>query len=175
MSLTYKEGKGDTLTREALTSSVVQDAIDGNIPMDGMAEEFEKRIDDATGKIGDAADIVIEGTKNYAEISTNAIDGAFNVVDNGFDVALDWIANAKNDANKVIDGSAGFLMEKVENAKKEVEEKIEMVRRVFDNLTKNFDEGFGYLIPKNTVEDVFRNASNTAYEKMDTPVFDAVG
>jgi hypothetical protein len=50
-----------------------------------------------------------------------------------------------------------------------------MVRRVFDNLTKNFDEEFGFINGKNFAEEIFRNASNTAYEKMDSPVFDAVG
>lgn len=161
--------------RRAMTHEVVQDAVDGIVPMDGMSGEFEKRIEDSVGDVDNAADLIKDWTKKAATDSVDAIDSTFEKGSNGIDKALEWIDDTKDSADKIVDESIGVLAEKVENAKKEVEEKIEMVRRVFDTFTKNFDEHFGFINGKNFVEESFRNASNTAYEKMDSPVFDAVG
>ena len=161
--------------RRAMTNEVVQDAVDGIVPMDGMAGEFEKRIENKVGDVDNAADLIKDWTKKAATDSVDVIDNTFEKGSNGIDKALEWIDDTKDSADKIVDNSIGVVSEKVENAKKEVEEKIEMVRRVFDTFTKNFDEHFGFINGKNFVEEAFRNASNTAYEKMESPVFDAVG
>ena len=161
--------------RRAMTNEVVQDAVDGIVPMDGMSDEFEKRIEDAVGDVDNAADLIKDWTKKAATDSVDAIDSAFETGSNSIDKALEWIDDTKDSADKIVDAGFDVVTEKIENAKKEVEEKIEMVRRVFDTFTKNFDEHFGFINGKNFVEEAFRNASNTAFEKMDSPVFDAVG
>ncbi len=161
--------------RRRMTNDVVQDAMNGEVPMDKMGEEFEKRIDKEVGNIDNVADSIRDWTESAATKTTESIDGFFEKSGNGIDSALSWIDETKNKANEAVDDSVGVLIEKVENAKREVEEKIETVRRVFENLTKNFDEAFGFINGKNFAEETFRNASNTAYEKMDGPVFDAVG
>ena len=161
--------------RRVMTNDVVQDVIDGKVPITGMEEEIESRIENKVGDIDNLADTIKDWTKTAATNSTESIDDFFEKTGGGIDKALDWIGDTKDNANAVVDGTVGVLIEKVENAKKEVEEKIETVRRVFDNLTKNFDEAFGFINGKNFAEETFRNASNTAYEKMDSPVFDAVG
>lgn len=161
--------------RRRMTNDVVEDAVNGEVPMDGMAGEFENRIENEVGEIDDIAYSVRDWTKNAATKTTESIDGFFENIGGGIDGAIEWIDDKKNAADKVVDDSIGVLIEKVENAKEEVEQKIERVREVFNNLIKNFDEAFGFVNGKNFAEETFRNASNTAYEKMDSPMFDAVG
>lgn len=161
--------------RRRMTNDVVEDAVNGEVPMDGMSGEFENRIENEVGEIDDIAYSVRDWTKNAATKSTESIDGFFENIGGGIDGAIEWIDDKKNAADKVVDDSIGVLIEKVENAKEEVEQKIERVREVFNNLIKNFDEAFGFVNGKNFAEETFRNASNTAYEKMDSPMFDAVG
>lgn len=161
--------------RRAMTNDVVQNVVAGNVPITGMEAEFENRIKNGVGSIDDLTDSIRDWTKTSATNSTESIDGFFENVGGNIDGALEWIDGKKDAADKVVDDTVGALMEKVENAKKEVEEKIERVREVFNNFVKNFDEAFGFVNGKNFAEETFRNASNTAYEKMDSPVFDAVG
>ena len=161
--------------RRAMTNDVVQDVMSGEVPMDGIGEEFENRIDSKVGEVDSVADAIRDWTEGAASKSTESIDASFENAGNGIDTALDWISETKENADGVVDDSIGFLIEKVENAKRDIEEKIETVKRTFDNFTKNFDEAFGFINGKNFAEEAFRNASNTAYEKMDGPVFDAVG
>lgn len=158
--------------RRAMTNDVVQDVVDGNVPIDGMEEEFENRIKNEVGEIDDIADAVRDWTKNSSTKSTESIDGFFENMGSGIDGALEWIDEKKTNADKVVDDNIGVLIEKVENAKKEVENKIERVREIFNKFIKDFDDTFGFM---KSTEETFRNASNTAYEKMDSPVFDAVG
>lgn len=161
--------------RRKMTNDVVQDATNGEVPFTGMEAEFETRIKNEVGDIDDLADSIRDWTENAATKSTESIDSFFAGSGEGINKAVDWIDEQKNAADKSVDDSVGVLMEKVENAKREVEEKIESVRKTFNNLLKNFDEAFGFINGKNFAEETFRNASNTAYEKMDSPVFDAVG
>lgn len=161
--------------RRRMTNDVVQDAINGEIPLTGMEAEFETRIKNEVGDMDDLADSIRDWTENAATKSTESIDSFFAGSGEGINKAVGWIDEQKNAADKVVDDSVGVLIEKVEKAKREVEEKIESVRKTFNNLTKNFDEAFGFINGKNFAEETFRNASNTAYEKMDSPVFDAVG
>lgn len=161
--------------RRVMTNDVVQDAIDGSVPMVGMSDEFENRIEDKVGKIDDIADNIRDWTENAATKSTESIDEFFENAGSGIDTALNWIDEKKNNADKSIDDTMSVLIEKVENAKEKVEEKIDRVKKVFDNFIKNFDDAFGFVNGKNFAEETFRNASNTAFEKMDSPVFDAVG
>ena len=161
--------------RRAMTNDVVQDVVAGNVPITGMEAEFENRIKNGVGSMDDLTDSIRDWTKTSATNSTESIDGFFENVGGNIDGALEWIDEKKDAADKAVDDTVGTLMEKVENAKKEVEEKIERVREVFNNFVKNFDEAFGFVNGKNFAEETFRNASNTAYEKMDSPVFDAVG
>ena len=158
--------------RRAMTNDVVQDVVDGNVPIDGMEEEIENRIKNEVGEIDDIADAVRDWTKNASTKSTESIDGFFENMGSGIDGALEWIDEKKTNADKVVDDNVGVLIEKVENAKKEVENKIERVREIFNKFIKDFDDTFGFM---KSTEETFRNASNTAYEKMDSPVFDAVG
>ena len=161
--------------RRRMTNDVVQDVVAGNVPITGMEAEFENRIKNGVGSMDDLTDSIRDWTKTSATNSTESIDGFFENVGGNIDGALEWIDEKKDAADKAVDDTVGALMEKVENAKKEVEEKIERVREVFNNFVKNFDEAFGFVNGKNFAEETFRNASNTAYEKMDSPVFDAVG
>ena len=161
--------------RRSMTNDVVQDAINGEVPLTEMEAEFENRIKNEVGDMNDLADSIRDWTKNAATKSTESIDSFFAGSGEGINKAVGWIDEQKNAADKVVDDSVGVLIEKVEKAKREVEEKIESVRKTFNNLTKNFDEAFGFINGKNFAEETFRNASNTAYEKMDSPVFDAVG
>lgn len=161
--------------RRVMTNDVVQDAVDGSVSMTGMSDEIENRIKNEVGGMDDLAESIRDWTETAATKSTESIDGFFENIGGGIDGAVDWIDGKKNAADKVVDDTVGVLIEKVERAKAEVEEKIERVRKSVDNLTKNFDEAFGFINGKNFAEEAFRNASNTAYEKMDSPVFDAVG
>ena len=161
--------------RRVMTNDVVQDAVDGSVSMTGMSDEIENRIKNEVGGMDDLAESIRDWTETAATKSTESIDGFFENIGGGIDGAVDWIDGKKNAADKVVDDTVGVLIEKVEKAKAEVEEKIERVRKSVDNLTKNFDEAFGFINGKNFAEEAFRNASNTAYEKMDSPVFDAVG
>ena len=161
--------------RRQMTNDVVQDAVNGEVSMTGMAEEFETRIKNEVGNIDDLADSIRDWTEGAVTKSTESIDDFFGDIGGGLDKAVDWIDNTKNAADKIVDDSVGVLIEKVEKAKEEVEEKIERVKKIFENFTKNFDEHFGFINGKNFAEDTFRNISNTAYEKMDSPVFDALG
>ena len=161
--------------RRRMTNDVVQDVVDGIVPIDGMELEIENRIKNEVGGMDDLAYAIRDWTENSATKSTESIDEFFGKAGSGIDGALEWIDEKKTNADKVVDDSVGVLIEKVEKAKEEVEKKIERVREVFNNLIKNFDEAFGFVNGKNFAEETFRNASNTAYEKMDSPVFDAVG
>lgn len=161
--------------RRKMTNDVVQDAVDGIVPMDGMEPEIENRIKNEVGEMDDLAYTIRDWTENSATKSTESVDGFFENLGSGIDGALEWIDEKKTNADAVVDDNIGVLIEKVEKAKEEVEKKIERVREVFNNLIKNFDEAFGFVNGKNFAEETFRNASNTAYEKMDSPVFDAVG
>lgn len=162
-------------SREMLTNDVVQDVVDGKVPVSEMMNEFDRRIDEEVGGADAAAASIRDWTKNAASNSTESINDFFGDMGSGLKDAEDWVNGVKSGADKIVDDSVGVLIEKVENAKRVVEEKIERVREIFNNLTKNFDESFGTLVGKSWVEDAFRNASNTAYEKMDGPVFDAIG
>lgn len=162
-------------SREMLTNDVVQDVVDGKVPVSEMMNEFDRRIDEEVGGADIAAKSIRDWTENAASTSTESINDFFGDMGSGLKDAEDWVNGVKSGADKIVDDSVGVLIEKVENAKRVVEEKIERVREIFDNLTKNFDESFGTLVGKSWVEDAFRNASNTAYEKMDGPVFDAIG
>ena len=161
--------------RRVMTNEVVQDVVDGKVSITGMEEEIENRIKNEVGKMDDLTYTIRDWTENSATKSTESIDEFFGKAGSGIDGALEWIDEKKTNADAVVDEKIGVLIEKVEKAKEEVEKKIERVREVFNNLIKNFDEAFGFVNGKNFAEETFRNASNTAYEKMDTPVFDAVG
>ena len=161
--------------RRAMTNDVVQDAVNGSVPLTGMEEEIENRIKNEVGNMDDLAESIRDWTEGASTKTTESIDGFFENVGDGIEGANKWIDGKTNAADQVVDESIGALIEKVENAKENVEKKIERVRAIFDNLTKNFDLAFGFVNGKNVSEETFRNASNTAYEKMDTPMFDAVG
>ena len=161
--------------RRVMTNDVVQDSVSGEVPMEGMEKEFEKRIDEVVGDIDNISDSIRDWTETTVSKGTETIDGFFENAGEGINSALEWIDNTKNSANDVVDNTVGDLIEKVENAKIELEEKIDKVREIFENFQKTFDEAFGFINGKNFAEEIFRNASNTANEKMDSPVFDAVG
>ena len=167
--------------RRAMTNDVVQDVVDGKVAVSEMETEIANRISNESDGMTDAADAIRDWTVSAATGSVELFDGVADRINNGnsehkgLDGALEGINTAKEWSDGIVDSSVGVLMEKVENAKKQVEDKIERVREIFNNLTKNFDEAFGFVNGKNFAEETFRNASNTAIEKMDTPAFDALG
>ena len=161
--------------RRVMTNDVANDAVSGEVPMDGMENEIENRIDEAVGGIDNVSDSIRDWTETAASKSTDSIDDFFENIGEGIEEANKWIGDTKNKADEIVDNTVGALIEKVENAKIELEEKIDKVREIFENFQKTFDEAFGFINGKNFAEEIFRNASNTANEKMDTPVFDAVG
>ena len=165
------EGNG----RRVMTNDVANDVTNGEVPFDGVEQEFESRIEDSVGKMDAAAGYIRDWTENATTKRTESIDEFFGNIGEGIDSANEWIDGKKNAADAVVDDTIGVLIEKVENAKAEVEEKINRVKEAFENLTKQFDEAFGFVNGKNFAEETFRNMSNTAVEKMDSPVFDAVG
>ena len=161
--------------RRSITYDVVQDVVNGKVPVAEMKEEIEGRINEKVGDEEALVDSIRDWTKNKTDNWTKSIDGVFEKGVNGIDNAFDWIDGVKENGDKIVDDTVGVLIEKVENEKKTVEEQIERVRNIFNNFTKNFDEYFGFINGKNLAEESFRNISNTAYEKMDGPVFDAIG
>ena len=161
--------------RVLLTEAVANDVASGKVPVADMEAEIERRIRENVGGMDDAAKSIRDWTETSTSKSVGSIDGFFGDIGGGLDKATNWIDKTKGDADKVVDDSVGVLIEKVENAKKEVEEKIEQVREIFNKLTKDFDRAFGFVNGKNFAESTFRNISNTAYEKMDGPVYDAIG
>jgi hypothetical protein len=161
--------------RRSMTHDVVQDVVDGKVEIKDMQEEFDKRINNEVGDIDNAANAIKDWTTNSTYYSVRDIDEFFGKGVSGIDDALEWIDGVKSDADEFVDGTVGELIEKVEKAKKDVEDRIEQVRATFNNFVKNFDEHFGFLTGENYSEEFFRNVSNTAYEKMDSPVYDAIG
>lgn len=169
--------------RRSMTNDVVQDVIDGKVSVGEMEEEFEKRINENSTvtingndyNLNNIANEIGDWTKTSVEQTTESIDNFFDKADVGFDNSFEWIEDKKENADEFVDNTVGKLIEKVENAKKTVEDKIEQVRRVFDNFIKKFDDAFGFVSGKDFVAESFENASNTAFEKMDTPVYDALG
>ena len=161
--------------RRMMTNAVVQDVIDGNVSVSEINNEFENRRENEVGDIDNLADTIKDWTKTASSKSTESIDDFFGNAGSGIDNALEWIGETKDNADELVDNTVGVLTEKVETAKRKVEEQIEKVRNEFNKFTQTFDEAFGFINGKNFAEDVFRNASNTAYEKMDSEVFDAVG
>ena len=161
--------------RLLITEQVADDVAKGKVPIADMEAEIERRINESVGGMDAAAKSVRDWTENATSKSVGGIDGFFGDIDKGLNNANDWIDKTKSDADGVVDDSVGVLIEKVEKAKKDVEDMIEKVRATFDKLTKDFDEYFGFINGKNFAESTFRNISNTAYEKMDGPLFDAIG
>lgn len=164
--------------REKMTEDIVQDIIDGKISLSDInqvEQEIDNRVDERLFGLDNFADTHKDETKNLTETTTEAIDGFFENVGEGLDEAQEWLGDKKDDAVEFVDENINFLIEKVENAKKKIEEKIEDVRTAFNKLTKKFDDAFGFVNGKHYTEGVVRNVSNTALEKMDGPVFDALG
>ena len=161
--------------RVLITEQVADDVAKGKVPVADMEAEIERRIKENVGGMDAAANSVRDWTETSTSKSVGGIDGFFGDIGEGLDKASNWIDKTKGGADKVVDGSVGVLIEKVENAKKEVEDKIEQVREIFNKLTEDFDRAFGFVNGKNFAESTFRNISNTAYEKMDGPMYDAIG
>jgi hypothetical protein len=178
---------------EAEIDKRIEDNVGG---MDSTAKNIKNKTTNAINKY--TINKTTEETND--EFEKEETKNVFEKVGRGLDKAQKWIDSQNDAANKIVDGTIGTLndeqsmiddqtkslIDKVENAKKAVEDKIEDVKRVFDNLIKKFDEAFGFVgvngkygsgisPSKNFAEEVFRNISNTAYEKMDTPVYDAIG
>ena len=158
--------------RRAMTSSVAQDVVDGKVAVGDIKEEFEKRIDNEVGYINDTADYIRDWTETATTNITKSIDDSFKKADGEFDKATEWIDDTKGKADEIVDKNVGALVEKVENAKREVEEKIEKVREIFNKFTKDFDDAFGFI---KGAEGAFYNVSNTAKEmESDSAVVDGI-
>lgn len=188
-------------SRVNVTEDVVRDVLDGKISVSEMKEQMEMRTETSWSNdlnnyrdaLGRASAVAINGNNEYY-----GIDEAMGKAVDGIDKATNAIDNAKNAATEWVDGENGIggIKDKVEKAKATVEEKIAEVKLIVDNLTKNFDEGFGWAVPKNMAEEAFTAISNTAnevelkdynkpiygvdgqivdYEKKDSELLNAVG
>lgn len=154
--------------RREMTNAVVEDVINGDVAVGDMSGEFENRIDNSVGKIDNAADAIRDWTESSVKKSTGEINDFFNGIGEGLESANKAINQATNWANEGVDNTIGVAIEAIESAKRDIEEKIEKVKDAFHKLTKNYDESFGFLTETVT------NIGNTADEKMDGEVFDAI-
>lgn len=157
---------------------VFQDVIDGKIKVSDMENALSGLSDNQSyiNWMNDSSNNIKDGTLEWAEGSTNWLDGVVENVNESLDDATNWIDDKKDDANEIVDNNVGVLIEKVENAKKTVADKIEQVRISFDDLIKKFDDFMGFAIPinHNYRKTIVDKLSDTAYA-MDTPVYDALG
>lgn len=160
--------------RRTMAAEVAQDVVDGKVDVKDIKSEYKNRIRNEVGDMEDVADSIKDWTEKSTSDSVESIDEFFGDIGSGIDDAVEWIDKQNKGADKFVDDTVGVLIEKVETAKREVEEKIQMVRDTFNKLTKDFDDTFGSLIGKEHTEESLTNISNTAKE-MDSPVFDAVG
>lgn len=165
----------DGNSRVLMTEAVANDVVSGKVAIEDMEKEFETRIREDVGEMDNVANSIRDWTKTATSKSVETVDNFFDNIGEGFDNSIEWIDKIKGEGDKIVDDSVGELMKKVENAKRDVEDMIERVRETFNKLTKDFDNAFGFVNGKNFTEDFFRNMSNTAYEKMDDPMFDAIG
>ena len=154
--------------RREMTNAVVEDVINGEVAVGDMSGEFENRINESVGNIDNAADAIRDWTESSVTKSTGEINDFFNGIGDGLKTANDAINQATNWANEGVDNTIGVAIEAIERAKRDIEEKIEKVKDAFHKLTKNYDETFGFLTETVT------NIGNTADEKMDGKVFDAI-
>ena len=160
--------------RRTMAEEVAQDVVDGKVDVKDIESEYKNRIRNEVGDMEDVADSIKDWTENSTKNSVESIDEFFGDIGNGINDAVEWIDKQNKGADKFVDDTVGVLIEKVETAKREIEEKIQMVRDTFNKLTKDFDDTFGSLIGKDYAEESLTNISNTAKE-MESPVFDAVG
>ena len=84
--------------RRRMTNDVVQDAVAGSVPMDGMEPEIENRIKNEVGEMDDLAYTIRDWTENSATKSTESIDEFFGKAGSGIDGALEWIDEKKTNA-----------------------------------------------------------------------------
>lgn len=171
IELAFKGVDDDVI--DNVRDEVLKEVISGNIPVSEMNAEIERRCVERASSAAKAANNIKDGTINAAKVSTDAINGAFDIVGTGLNKANDWTSGVKSGADKVVDDTVGVLIEKVENAKRVVEDKIEDVRKAFEKFSKDYDDVFGWLCGKPIVEGAISHISETAAE-MNTPVFDSV-
>ena len=150
--------------RRRLINDVANEPANVKFHIDGISDKFENRINSEVGEIDDV-DSINNLAKNSVTKGTESIDGFIKNTGEGIDGAVGWI-----DDNKDVDSSNSDLTEKVGNTKEMVEQKIKRVRELFNNLNKNFDNSFGFVSGKN-----FAEKNNITYEKMNSPMSDAVG
>ena len=159
------EGNG----RRQMANDVAQDVVNGTVAVGDIKSEFENRTEESVGEINDAADAIRDWTATSAEKSVNAIDDFFGDWKSDINSAKGGVEQATNWANQGVDNTIGVAIEAVERAKREIEEKVAQVKELFDKLTKNYEETFGFLAG------AFTNVSNTANEFGDSKVVAAIG
>lgn len=157
-------GANIKLAMEDNGSRVIKDAVDGKVAVADVEKEYENRVEKSVGNADNTVDAIRDWTKTATKDSTEAIDGFFDGVGEGLKDAEKWVNGVKQSANGVVDDTVGVLIEKVENAKRELEEKIAQVKKIFENFTKNFDDAFGFVSGKNFAEDTFRDISTRSKE-----------
>ena len=131
----------------------------GGWPVNGCEDKAKRRIEKEYG----AAESIKYWTVNAATKSTESIDNIFEKANNSLNNAVESVDNVGNKAEQYVDNVSNAAREKIEKAKREVEEKIQKVRDTFEKFTKDFDDAFGFLLPKNIVGNAVQNMSDTAY------------
>jgi Cu2+-exporting ATPase len=87
-----------------------------------------------------------DNISNWTESLRDKVEGIVDDnVGGGIAAALDTIVDVKNKANDFVDNSIGDSIEAVENAKRKVEDIIKNVKDIFENLTKDFGDSFGFV------------------------------
>jgi hypothetical protein len=135
--------------RRKIQEEVVKEVSEGKIPVSEMNAEIERRIEKQYG----AAESIKDWTVNAATKSTESIDNSFEKANNSLNNAVESVDNAGNKAVQYVDNVSNAAREKIEKAKREVEEKIQKVRDTFEKFTKDFDDAFGFLLPKTISRD----------------------
>ena len=154
--------------RKSMANDVAQDVVDGKVAVGDIEQEFENRINESVGEINDAADAIRDWTTTAAQESVDKIGDFFGDWTDGIGTAKDGVKQATDWANQGVDNTLGVAIDAIENAKREIEEKVAQVKELFNNLTKNYQETFGFLA------EGFTDISNTA-DGMEGKVFEAIG
>ena len=88
--------------RRAMTNDVVNDTVKGKVPITGMREEIEKRIDDKVGGMDDISNSIRDWVENSTDKSVGSIDSFFEGAGDGINKAVKWIDETKAGADKIV-------------------------------------------------------------------------
>ena len=161
-------------SRTVIAGNVAKDVAKGEISIGDYDQEVENRINVESGGLESAAGAIRDWTVNTAKNTTESIDDFYNGVGKGIDNANQWINNAGAKATDFVDDKLDAVEDVANKAKQEIEKLIEKARSTFGELTKNFDETFGWISGLNVAERASSKVGDAARETLDSPVGDAI-